>query len=332
MTSFNTVGQMPLNAFVDAVNRIYRDKDEKRSIWDVWMHANHHASAIAEEVRKRASWYNLRTEIADFAMWFLTAVHKLEGEVGVPKPGDGERESLIRIGHNYSDLLWNKFPGCCPVCYWRRSGGDREKERKPGFCNPCDCLHHEIEKLQEADRRKHAKALRSFSKSNRELQPQGIDEWQRMFANIFSASLRQFSLTDIAFHLLEEMGQVSDALVRTYTYKEDEWVQAEPSWRQIFLEDELANASSRLFALVEKLDTLRQSPTEDRSTSGLMIDLGETPLKLSRIIWERYGSDDLGDFICPFDRAKTCGCPIIFVPPDRTVMDLRDIIGDVLPT
>ena len=332
MTSFNTVGQMPLNAFVDAVKGIYGDKDGKRSIWDVWMHANHHASGIAEEIRKGASSCRLLTEIADFAMWLFTAVHKLEGEVGVPKPGDGEQESVIRIGHKYSDLLWNKFPGCCPVCYWRRSGGDRDKERELGFRNPCDCLHHEIEELGKTEKRKHARALRSFSKGSRELQPQGIDDWQRMFANIFSASLRHFNLTDIAFHLLEEMGKVSDALVRTYTYTENEWVHAEPSWRQIFLEDELADVSSRLFTVVEKLDMLRQSPIGDRSTPRLTIDIGETPLKLSGIVWQRYGSDDLGEFICPFDQAKACGCPIIFVPSDRSVKDLRDMIDDVLPT
>jgi hypothetical protein len=63
-----------------------------------------------------------------------------------------------------------------------------------------------------------------------------------------------------------------------------------------------------------------------------LIDIGETPLKLSGIIWQRYGPDDLGEFICPIDQAKACGCPIIFVPSDRSVKDLRDMIDDVLPT
>src|SRR5207248_2378900 len=118
-------------AFVEGVNRVYSGKDEKRSIWDVWMHANHHASGIAEEIRRGASGQGLLREIADFTMWLLTAVYKLEGEIGVAKPGDGEQESLIRIGNKYSDLLWNRFPRCCPLCYGRRSGGDREKEKEP---------------------------------------------------------------------------------------------------------------------------------------------------------------------------------------------------------
>ena len=265
-------------------------------------------------------------------MWLLTAVYKLEGEIGVPKPGDGEQESLIRIGNKYSDLLWNRFPRCCPLCYWRRSGGDREKEREPGFLNPCDCLHHEIENVAKSDRRRLVEALRRFSNSNRELQAQGIDEWQHIFSSIFSVNVRDSNLTHLAFHLMEEMGRVSDALIRTYTYKESDWAHGEPSWRRIFLEDGLADVSSRVFMLVEKLGILRQSPNGDRFASRLMTDIGESPLELSRIIWQRYGSGDLGDFICPFCRAKTCVCPIIFVPPDRSVKYLRDLMADVSPT
>jgi len=59
----STVGQMPLSAFVEAVNRVYSGKDVKRSIWDVWMHANHHASGIAEEVRRSTSGLGLLREL-----------------------------------------------------------------------------------------------------------------------------------------------------------------------------------------------------------------------------------------------------------------------------
>ncbi|HXH48091.1 MAG TPA: hypothetical protein VNM47_01845 [Terriglobia bacterium] len=320
-----------MDTFVDAVNRVYSEKDGKRSIWDLWMHANHHASGMAGEIRKGTFSRGLLIEIADFTMWLFTFVHKLGGEVGAPKPPDGEQESVIRIRNQFSDLLWNKFPGCCPTCYWRRSSGGKEREGDPEILNPCDCAHNEVERLGKAERQKLAKALRSFSRRNRKLQPQGIDEWQRMFAGVFSGSLRNSSLKDLAFRLLEQMGQVSDALVRTYTYKKDDWGHGEPSWRQIFLEDELADVSCQLFTLVEKLGILMRSPTEDRSTSHLVIDPEGPAVKLSGIIWQRYGSDEIGDFICPFDGLKACGCPIIIVPSDRSVKDLRDMIDDDLP-
>ena len=156
MPSTKTIGRMQLDTFVEAIPGIYQEKDVKRSIWDVWMHANHHASAIGEEVRKGISGGKLLTEIADFSMWLFTTVNKLRGEIGVSKEGEeSEQESLIRIGHGFSDLLWNKYPGLCPVCYWRRTEGDRTKEADSGFRNPCDCLLHDVETRSQDRKRQH---------------------------------------------------------------------------------------------------------------------------------------------------------------------------------
>jgi len=331
MPSSKTIGRMQLDDFVDAIPRIYRDKDAKRSIWDVWMHANHHASAIGEEVRKGTSGRELLTEIADFAMWLFTAVNKFRGEIGVANGSESEQESLIRIAHGYSDLLWNKYPDMCPVCYWQRVKGDRGRENDHGFREPCDCLLHDVETRNQDQKHQHTKALRAFSRDQRQNKPLGIDQWQDMFARIFAANLRHLTLTNIAFHLLEEMGEVSDAMVRMYTYSEENFVLGEPSWRQVWLEDELADVSSWLFALVEKLDTVRQTANEyDRWRFGKVLQ--DNRITLSQIIWKRYGSDDLKDFICPHLPAQqhNCTCPLILVPADRSVQDIRDRVTDVL--
>lgn len=331
MLSSETIGQMQVDNFVDAIPRIYRDKDMKRSIWDVWMHANHHASAIGEEVRKGTSGRELLTEIADFSMWLFSAVNKFRGEIGVPNGPESEQESIIRIGNSFSDLLWNKFPGLCPVCYWLRTEGDRTREKDPGFRKPCDCLLHDIETRDQDQKLQHTKALRAFSGDQRQNKPQGIDQWQDMFARIFAAKLRHLTLMSIAFHLLEEMGKVSDAMVRMYTYSEANFVTGEPSWRQIWLEDELADVSFWLFALVEKLDTVRQTANEYdiwRFGAGFR----DKRITLSQIIWKRYGSDDIKDFICPHSpsQKRVCTCPLILVPADRSVQDVRDRVIDVL--
>ena len=123
----NNIGQVQLDDFVMAIPRIYARLDEHRSISDSWLHANHHAAAIGEEVRKEKPGEMLLQEIADFAMWLFTVLGKLRGEMGEPNM-DTEKpeETLHRISHDFSDLLWNKYPGMCPVCYWRRTGGDRK--------------------------------------------------------------------------------------------------------------------------------------------------------------------------------------------------------------
>jgi len=331
MLSNETVGQIQLDNFVEAIPKIYHNKDVKRSIWDVWMHANHHASAIGEEVRKGISGRLLLTEVADFSMWLFTTVNKLRGEIGVSKDGESEQESLIRIGHGFSDLLWNKYPGLCPVCYWRRTEGDRTKEEDSGFGNPCDCLLHDVETRSQDQKRQHTKALRAFSREHRQEKSRGIDRWQKMFARIFEANPRHLTLTSIAFHLLEEMGEVSDAMVRMYTYRKEDFVDGEPSWRQIWLENELADVSSWLFALVEKLDTVRQTANEyDEWRFGT--SFRNKRITLSQIIWKRYGSDKIQDFICPHPppQKSVCTCPLILVPADRSVKDLQAKVIDVL--
>jgi NTP pyrophosphatase (non-canonical NTP hydrolase) len=323
---------MQLDEFVAAIRRIYSEPDSKRSIWDVWLHTNHHAAAIGEQVRRGTAGRELLTEIADFAMWLFTTVHKLQGEIGVRNsPAETPQGTLIRVAHGYSDLLWNRYPGLCPVCYWRRTEGDRAREESPAFSNACDCLLYDVETRDQSQRRRHAKALRGFSHDKRDRKPRGVDEWQDMFAKVFAANLRHLSLTDIAFHLLEEVGEVSDAMVRMYTYLE-EIAPGEPSWRQIWLEDELADVSSWLFTLVEKLDCVRQTADEhDRWVFGTNV-VERRHIPLSRIIWKRYGSNELEDFMCPHPppQLRVCTCPILIVPYDREVKEVQDRLQDVL--
>ncbi|GAJ14211.1 unnamed protein product, partial [marine sediment metagenome] len=39
------VGKLPLDVFLTAVAGIYNKQDEKRSIYDIWLHATHHAAS-----------------------------------------------------------------------------------------------------------------------------------------------------------------------------------------------------------------------------------------------------------------------------------------------
>ncbi len=304
-----TIGQMQLDDLVEGVHGIYSSKDAKRSLWDVWMHTNHHASGIAEEVRKGNHGDDLLREVADCAMWLFTMVEKLQGQIGLPKSPDSPQESLIRIAISYSDMLWKRYPSVCPFCYWRRTAGTRQREQEPGFSDPCDCASHVPEKLDSLQKRLHARALNAFSRDNLARKPQQVDEWQKMFGTIFAASLKRSS-PQIALHLLEEMGEVSDALTRTYSYSESSFVPDEPSWRQFRLEEELSDVSSRLFVLAQKLNS------EAHRDDAL----------LSQIIWHRYGSDALKSFVCWKCGKTSCSCQIIIVPLDRSIEELRGLI------
>jgi NTP pyrophosphatase (non-canonical NTP hydrolase) len=322
----NIIGEMQLDGLVEAVHGIYSSKDAKRSLWDVWMHTSHHASAIGEEVRK-GSAAKLLSDIADCAMWLFTMVQKLQGPVGSPKPpNDSPQESLIRVASSYSEMLWSRYPGICPLCYWRRTGGDRAEENRPGFKNPCDCLCHDTPERDTSQRQLHVATLRAFSQNAAASKPTSVDKWQEMFSTIFAANLRRLELSDIAFHLLEEMGEASDALIRMYTYKDTNFVVGEPRRRQIQLEDQLSDVSSWIFALAAKLDLLRRSEAErtDCLKGGEKSNVER--LLLSQIIWSRYRCDEPGKFACWSCRMPNCVCKVVLVPPDRSVDELRGLI------
>jgi NTP pyrophosphatase (non-canonical NTP hydrolase) len=85
-----------------------------------------------------------------------------------------------------------------------------------------------------------------------------------MFGTVFAANLRHLSLTDVGLHLMEELGEVSDAMVRMYSYVQKTFVAGEPNWRQFKLEAQLADVFSWLFSLIEKLSRLEG----ERRSSG----------------------------------------------------------------
>lgn len=319
-----TIGETPLDDFVEVIPTIYKIPDQKRSIWDCWLHANHHASAIGEEIRKNKPGSDLLKEIAVFSMWLFTFLGKTQGEMCTKKDGEvRDEESLIRVGYQYSELLWNKYPSVCPMCFWRRTNDDSQSEDDASFGAPCDCLIHEVESRDQSQKRSHVEKLRAFARKTVDKKPSTVDEWQRMFQSIYQANLRHLTLNDIAFHLLEEMGEVSDAMVRMYTFREEELVKGEPNWRQVWLEEELADVSSWLFALVIKLDFMREiADAYDEHMLKQRDVITRLALTLSRIVWTYYGSDDIQGFFCEKCTEKVCVCPIKLVPNDLTLQDI----------
>lgn len=311
-------GQMQLDDYVGVVPQIYSAHDAERSIWDVWCHTLHHTAAVAEAIRKGAPADELFKEIADFALWLLTTVDKLTGRIGTLKnSNETPVETIIRIQSSCSDLVWHKYPHMCPLCYSRRTKGDRNRESSEDFRAPCDCLT-QVDGLDDEARRRAIIALRSFSEDNRSKKPQSIDEWQKMFGQIFGANLRRLSLTDIALHLMEELGEASDAMIRMYSYTDKKWLAEEARWRQLRLEAQLADVFSWLFALVEKINS-----TAERAASK-----APEPILLSQIIWRRYGSDDLRSFFCPHCGKPVCSCPVILVPAARSLEELKSLFQE----
>ena len=328
----DSIGTLPLDDFVEAVAGIYAEKDIKRSVWDVWLHTVHHAASIGEEARKYKPGEKLYVEIADFSMWLFTFVGKIRGPLGSQVKYQSEAESAIRTEVEFSDLIWNKYPRVCPVCFGRRlDHGVALPDAE--LANTCDCPLHPVEDRDPKRVRPHIDQLRLYADQLRREghMPKSVDEWQKIFDKIFEANLRHLSLTSIAFHLLEEVGEVSDAMVRMYTYTELDFKAMEPTWHQYSLENEIADVCSWLFTLVNHLRVIPDIIKEyeiflwGRETSK------KEEIKLSNIIWGRYGDDTLERLHCPHCKAtEKCACKIVFVPYDADMAILKNYATEVL--
>ncbi|MGB6248880.1 MAG: hypothetical protein WBF54_07190 [Terriglobales bacterium] len=321
---------MQLDAYVTEIAKIYRVHDRHRSLWDMWCHALHHAAAIPERFRKKAPAAEVLKEIADFALWLFTVVHKLEGRLGyAQEPTEKPPETLIRIQGGCSDLLWRRYPRICPFCYPRRTGPGARAEESEEWLTPCDCPTPDPNGPKDkTEKRAAAESLRNFSERTRRRKPKNIDEWQEMFGAVFAANLKNTSLPEVALRLMEELGEASDAMVRMYSYKQDDFLKGEPRQRQLRLESQIADVFSWLFALVERMslsDRELFGPPEWRPESGIV--RGETT-HLSEIIWGRYGSDKLHSFYCPFCAHAACTCPLVFVPATRSMEEYEALLND----
>jgi len=304
LLSTETIGSLKLDDFVLATSMVYRHHDEKRSVWDVWLHACHHASSLSRSIQRRDG--SAPAEIAYLSMWLFTFVHRIGGTIGTPLPGDrSEEETIIRTTSPYAAVLWRNFPGLCPDCYWRRSGGgDRALERIDSLARPCDCGSRNP--TDQGSMVPCAAAVRDFADRPISNRPSSMDEWQAMFAAILSASPTSTKITS----LLEQFGQAGDAMVRLYTYSgRHPATREEVARRYIRFERELSEVTALIFSLAQA-DIF--GPRDS-----------ESPPTLSRLVWQQYGSEERGAFVCSHCESCPCGCDIRFVPSEVSAGSIR---------
>jgi NTP pyrophosphatase (non-canonical NTP hydrolase) len=325
--SRTVAGQLQLDDYVEIAHRIYSENDKYRSIWDIWAHTLHHAAGIAEAIRKSEPAPDLFDEIADCSLWLLTAIYRMSKKIAEPDGHDNEPpETLIRIKSSCSNLLWQRYPAVCHLCYLRRTEGDRKKENASTFL-VCDCLVHPSDAPYSKETKRRAlAALRKFGQEMLSNKPKTIDEWQEMFGRVFASNIDRLSLTDFALHFLEELGEVSDAMIRIYSYKEGGFTAEEATERQFRLEAQLADSFSRLFAIVGKINRVAEKGSESYRELFKQLSTCTEPIRLSAILWRRYGRDDWNSFWCRFCGQMPCKCNLIFVPANRPIKEFLQLL------
>ena len=314
--------ELTLDDYIHDIQLVWNRLDRERSIYDTWLHTVHHVSKLGEQVR-RGRFDKLLDELADTIMWFLTFVGRLQqpAETRVIRI---EEERLFYTSMSLTDIIWNKYPNICPVCFFRYYESANEDEL---WGKKCDCLlyarevetRNELLSASDEDKLEKVEALSNHAIQNKHRQLAKLGDLQNMFEKIYQANIDSSPLDFIAFHLLEEVGEVSNALIRLYTYTESSTSQPSELYLQRVgnLESELADVISWIFAVCLKVKYLCQAYDELAGTAPKPPVIPSLPslsqgVNFWEILWRRYGLLDGKSLWCPVCRNVICKCEVDF--------------------
>ncbi len=215
--------------YAEAIGSIW-PQDLDRPIWLSWIHVLSHATVACEEVR-RNRWHRVAKELAEVVVWWLTFTQR----VTKPPKKMSEADRLVPyIGSTPSDIVWYKFPGLCPVCLGRWLAdhcaitpdanvliSEKMREINAFFKeNPrCTCLaaKKDVEERDEAFKSFIKACVRAYARKVRsKRKPTSMKGMAGMINTIFANCIEVLSVEEIAFHLLEEVGEVSKSLASLY--------------------------------------------------------------------------------------------------------------------
>lgn len=292
-----------------------------------------HASEACEEVRKN-HWGNAAGKLGDVMVWWMTLVHQVQID---PTPANF-RATVAYVPEKASEMVWQKMPGACVTCLTRwltRERGvsleasDAEISRhlqaamehfpvEKGRERQCICAGYKNEvENRAAGFKLFAKRAGQLLAAERAI-PQSFADIAVMFNNIHHNNIRIYSTEETAFHLLEEVGEVTRAYSNLFymDYSPDDPNDVLPDRQNLVLEfmEELADVFYWSLQLHAKLrDQVRTGKeiikhvtrkTNMRSIDTAFEEWMEPAESLIAMIWALYETDHY--LAC--EKCKKCPC------------------------
>lgn len=245
------------NRFFDANPGLW---DKVEPAW-AWLRFVEISAFVAERVRTE-EYAKMITGLGKALGWLLCFVKAF----GKEHP----KKRFRLFSDNLSEMFWRKYPGTCYRCAHELA---HEKILGTDYL-PCVCLAVPV---VPEDR----KAFREsyLEKAREKPRPSTLDEWANMIKVIYGPNHRQLSLSAVALHFLEEVGEVAEDLrkLRELGPKPDEQIKRK---RVMKLQEEIADVFSWILGLLNKLDQSFEKSREYYDPSG---EVGLPPLKASTI-------------------------------------------------
>lgn len=330
---------------------IYQHTDADRDVTDVLLNVINHTSRVSEAVRRNQS-AGILQELSEVVAWLLSLVSKRRDSASHPI------DSVFFSASSMTQIIWAKYPAQCPACLERElermSGVLRRPKRPteaelagavsllnesfpPGEPRPCTCLSCPgVGDRNQTDsprvRRRKKLIRRRYASEHRDRARKQVGQVEETFRAIYAINVENQSLSDIAFHLQEEVGEVAEALVRTYTYGNKERKKAVYERRLEEVDEELADVFSWVYSLIFKIqETVRNVDAWWKATISEEAEelLNWRKISLPAIVWVRYGEKEppgidqrVNRYLrCGLCRNRVCDCDwFIARTPERISM------------
>lgn len=122
-------------------------------------------------------------------------------------------------GFSLSEIMWRKYPNCCPYC----------------LTSPCICPRNKKSLIDNTQK------LLEKAIQNEDKRPHTLSEWQDMFSRIYPRNPQGYEQKSNFMHLIEEIGETAEAYRLNYFYPEN-------------LGNELADVLTWIFGIANLID------------------------------------------------------------------------------
>ncbi len=303
--------------------------NSKRFPLHIWMEVVGRATVVCEAVRK-LEWDTVIDELATLVMWwfaFVGCVNDLD-----ERSGD---DVIFRIPSCAGDILWKKYPQVCPACvttFVQDNPSCTAEQVMDSLGITCTCLSRKrfVEERSEKAKQLAKRLVKEISQLRYNNKPLTLVDFEKLFVTIYHPVIYALTPEEIAFHLLEEVGEVSNALVNATIHREFITTSRQvPFNLQKFLKEarekatdieaELADVFSWSVGLLEKAKQVLSSASrlcikfnEGIASKEFLDGLFETlsiptrKLNIIEIIWKKYEHNGkLGHKTC---KSNVCKC------------------------
>jgi len=271
-----------IDEFVSAFQNVYGQYDEKRSEEQQWLLIVEESSRIAEAVRE-GSYESILEHLTNLFVWLCGFIAKCI----IP-------ETKCYLKDDFSTIIWIKFQQKCARC----------------DSKPCQCLSS-MKRLMKREKAQKEEAYNETEKNAREQidsRPKKLDDIVAMFNEIFYSNIMITDIKEIAFHLLEEVGEVSEQIRELKANIEESNIK----FHKTELRRELADVFSWVMALLIKVNLLGDAAYNLTKTFASLQEKQSIEIEpitvnnsLLRILVQKFYSE--GDqLVCKTCRKQKC--------------------------